>query len=213
VKVLTAICILVLGGAVWAQSAASDHTDSSRPTVKTFTGPNGTFRISYPDLLIRCERVSRKNGLTYSYHWEQPGCEAYIPPCSNADADDQPLLCLAYPPKFAHNPRFDAAVLTVDETTDSEKQCMADAEHRLEPITIQGVKFTGGESADAALGHYRNSKGYTAYHNGKCYALTITIVTTSGAGFDPPVKELTKQDWDEVDRPLEQARDSFEFLK
>ena len=72
-KVLTAICILVLGGAVWAQSAASDHTDSSRPTVKTFTGPNGTFRISYPDLLIRCERVSRKNGLTYSYHWEQQG--------------------------------------------------------------------------------------------------------------------------------------------
>jgi hypothetical protein len=35
-------------------------------------------------LLIRCERVRKKNGLTYSYVWEQPGCSAYIPPCSNA---------------------------------------------------------------------------------------------------------------------------------
>ncbi len=212
-KALTAIATLALAGTVWAQSAVSEHTDSSKPTPKTFTSPDGTFRITYPDLLIRCERVREKNGPTYSYYWEQPGCSAYIPPCSNADADDQPLLCLAYPPtKFADNPTFGAAVLTVGETNESEKECLA-YDHPLKPITIRGVKFTAGESADAALSHTRYSTGYATYHNGKCYGFAITIVTTNGAIFDPPVKGLTKDEWDEVIRPLEHARDSFEFLK
>jgi hypothetical protein len=209
VKVLTAICVLVLAGTGWAQSAVSD---SSKPTLKTFTSLDGTFRITYPDLLVRCERVLQKDGL--SYYWEQPGCSAYIPPCSNSDGDDQPVLCLAYPPKrFVHNPTFDAAVLTIWEITQSEKQCLADADHPLKSISIQGVKFKGGESADAAMNRTRNSKGYTAYRNGKCYGLSITTITTSGAAFDPSVTELTKHDWEEVARPLEQTRDSFEFLK
>lgn len=194
-KVLIAICVLILTGAVWAQSAMSE---SSKPTLKIFISPDGTFRITYPDLLIRCERDR-----------EQPGCLAYIPPC-----DGEPLLCLAYPPKgFAHNPTFDAAVLTVWELNWSKKECLADSDHPLKPISIRGVKFKGGESADAAMNRTRNSKGYNAYHNGKCYGLTITTVTTSGAVFDPPVKELSKHEWEEVDRPLKQARDSFVFLK
>jgi len=187
-------------------------SDSSKPTLKTFTSPDGTFRITYPDLLVRCERVLQKDG--HSYYWEQPGCSAYIPPCSSADGDEEPVLCLAYPPKrFVHNPTFDAAVLTVWEITQSEKQCLADADHPLKSISIQGVKFKGGESADAAMNRTRNSRDYTAYRNGKCYGLSITTITTSGADFDPPVTELTKHDWEEVARPLEQARDSFEFLK
>ena len=211
-KALTAIGVLVLAGAGWAQNAVSRHTDSSKTTANTFTSPDGTFRITYPDLLIRCERVREKSGLTYSYFWKQPGCSAYIPPCSNADADDQPLLCLAFPPKeFADTPTFGAATLTVNETNESEKECLASADHSLKPIIIRGVKFTGTESADAGLGHSRNSRGYTAHHNGKCYGLAITVVTTSGAVFDPPVKDFN--DWDKVDLPLEQARDSFEFLK
>src|SRR5215467_10291166 len=147
-KVLTAICVLMFAGAVWAQSAMSE---SSKPTLKTFISPDGTFRITYPDLLIHCERDP-----------EQPGCVAYIPPC-----DGEPLLCLAYP---------------------------------LKPISIGGVKFKGGESADAAMNRTRNSRGYNAYHNGKCYGLTITTVTTSGADFDPPVKELSEHEWEEVER-------------
>ncbi len=208
-KVLTAICVSVLAATAWAQSAVSD---SSKPTLITFTSRDGTFRITYPDLLVRCERVLQKDGL--SNYWEPPGCSAYIPPCSNADADDQPVLCLAYPPKrFVHNPTFDAAVLTIWEIAQSEKQCLAVADHPLESINIQGVKFKGGESADAAMNRTRSSKSYTTYRNGKCYGLSITTIMTSGATFDPPATELTKDDWEEVARPLEQARDSFEFLK
>lgn len=212
-KALTGIAMLALAGVVWAQSAVSKHTGSSETALRTFTSPDGSFRITYPDLLIRCERVREKNGTSYSYYWAQPGCSAYIPPCSNADADDQPLLCLAYPPKkFAGNPTFGAAVFTVGETNQSDGECLA-YDHPLKPVTIRGVTFTAGESGDAALGHTRYSKGYASYHNGRCYDFAITIVTTNGADFDPPVKELTKDEWDEVKRPLEQARDSFEFLK
>ena len=134
-NMLTAICVLVLP-TVWAQSAMSD---SSKSTLKSFSSPDGTFRITYTDLLIRCERVRQKNGLTYSYDWKQAGCSAYIPPCSNADAADQPVLCLAYPPKkFAHNPTLDAAVLTVWEINWSKKECLADGDHPLKSISIRG---------------------------------------------------------------------------
>lgn len=212
-KALTAIALFVLAGTVLAQNEVSKQTDSPKDEQHAFTSPDGTFRITYPDVLIRCERVRRKNGASYSYFWEQPGCSAYIPPCSNADADDQPLLCLAYPPKkFSSNPTFGAAVFTVGESNETEKRCLS-YDRPLKPIIIHGVTFVAGEEADAALSHWRYSKGYAAYHNGKCYGFGITIVGTSGAVFDPPVKELTKDELDEVNRPLEQARDSFEFLK
>jgi len=211
-KALIAIAMLALAGSLWAQSAVSKLTGSPKTGLTPFTSPDGTFRIVYPDLLIRCERVQEKNGSTYSYFWGQPGCSAYIPPCGNAEADDQTLLCLAYPPaKFADNPTFGAAVFTVAETNETEKECLV-FDRPLNPITIRGVKFTAGVSGDAALGHMRYSKGYAAFHNGKCYGFAITIVTTT-VDFDPPVKELTKDEWDEVNRPLEQVRDSFEFLK
>lgn len=212
-KALTAIAMLALAATLWAQSAVSEHTSPSKTVLHTFTSPDGTFRITYPDLLIRCERVREKNGVSYSYFWKQPGCSAYIPPCSNANADDQPVLCLAYPPaKFAGNPTFGAAVLIVGESNESEKECLS-YERPLKPITIRGVTFTGGESTDAALSHWRYSKGYAVYRNGKCYGFGITNVGTNGATFDPPAKDLTKHEWDEVNRLLEQAGDSFEFLK
>jgi hypothetical protein len=212
-KALIAIALFVLAGAVRAQEAGSKHPDSPKAVQHTFASPDGNFQITYPDVLIRCERVREKNGASYSYFWKGPGCSAYIPPCSNADADDQPLLCLAYPPnKFASNPTFGAAVFTVGESNENEKECLS-YDRPLKPMIIRGVTFTAGEDWDAALSHWRHSKGYGAYHNGKCYGFGITIVGTSGAIFDPPVKELTKDELDEVNRPLEQVRDSFEFLK
>lgn len=59
----------------------------------------------------------------------------------------------------------------------------------------------------------RHSKGYLTLHNGKCYAMAITVVTADPQSFDPPAKELSKRDWAEVNGRLEQARDSFRFLK
>ncbi len=209
-KALTAILMLGLAGTVWAQGT---NTRPPETALHTFTSPDGSFRITYPDVLIRCERVREKNGASYSYFWKGPGCSAYIPPCSNADADDQPLLCLSnLPKKFAGNPTFGAAVFIVGESNENEKECLS-YDRPLKPTVIRGVTFTAGESGDAALGHARYSKGYAVFRNGKCYGFGITIVTTSGADFDLPVKPLTKDDWDEVNRPLEQVRDSFEFLK
>ena len=59
-KVPTPICVLILAGGVWAQSAVSE---SSKPTLKTFISPDGTFRITYPDLLIRCDRDREQPGV------------------------------------------------------------------------------------------------------------------------------------------------------
>ncbi|MFZ0805983.1 MAG: hypothetical protein WAN03_07360, partial [Candidatus Sulfotelmatobacter sp.] len=124
-KVLTPICVLVLAVGGWAQNAMSG---SPKSPLKTFISPDGTFRITYPDLLIRCERDGH-----------QPGCSAYIPPC-----DGDPLLCLAYPPqKLAHNPTFGAAVLAVWELNWSKEKCLADGDHPMKPMSIRGVKFKG----------------------------------------------------------------------
>lgn len=211
----TILGVLILSVTLWAQSPADRSLVSSGHDLKTFTGADGTFRIAYPKFLVRCARVKRKNGLKYSYFWDGPGCSAYIPPCSDdANAGDQPLLCLAYPPgKLANNPTFNAAVLTVGETKQSEQQCLSGPDHPSKSVVIRGVQFAENEEADAASNHSRKVKTYTSFRDGTCYVLAITIVSTSAAAFDPPVKELTQRDWEEIESPLRQARDSFEFLK
>ena len=212
VRFLVGCGLLVLSAASWAQSTPEKRPVPSQAALKAFTSPNGAFQFSYPAMLIFCELLQQKN--SDGYYWAQPECSGYIPACGNPGDLDQPVVCLAYPRnKHSDSPTFDAATFSVWDTTQSEKDCLADSDRPLPPIIIRGVRFKGGESADAAMNRSRDTKGYSAFHNGRCYGLVVTVVTTNAGIFDSPVTEPTQQDWAEIKGRLEQARDSFEFLK
>ena len=200
-----ALILISTGTASWAQ----------RPEVslKTFTAPDGTFQFTYPDVLTQCKAQPEPSGDGYA--WAQPECFAYIPLCNVGPGPDQSMACIAYPHnQYTNSPTFEGASLSVGETNENERDCLSSSGARAtKEIMIRGVKFRVFESGDAALGHASRATSYATFHNGKCYGLGITIVTISAQAFDPPAKELTKRQWAEVNRRLEQVRDSFRFLK
>jgi len=109
--------------------------------------------------------------------------------------------------------RSKAPHFSVDETNENERDCLNLSDLETKEAVIRGAKFRAFESSDLASSQYRNARGYVAFHRGKCYRMAITVVTVNAQVFDPPIKELTKRQWAEVNHRLEQARDSFRFLK
>jgi hypothetical protein len=95
----------------------------------------------------------------------------------------------------------------------SEKECLSDEIRKGKIVEIKGVKFHFVEEGDGGMNQSRYGRGYVTYHNKKCYALEINVATAAAEVFDPPARRLTKQDWAAVAGALEQARDSFRFLK
>jgi hypothetical protein len=64
------------------------------------------------------------------------------------------------------------------------------------------------------MSHYQSGDMYRAFHNKKCYELGIQEIDGSFGAYDPgTIKEFTKRDAEEVRARLEQALDSFVFLK
>ena len=51
---------------------------------------------------------------------------------------------------------------------------------------------------------------YRTFHSGKCYQLGINRASASVVDHDPRARQ---PDWREVDGALEEARQSFRFLK
>jgi hypothetical protein len=192
----------------WPQSAPTAKANPSQ-AFKTFTSPDGSFQFSYPDTLIRCELHPQPQGT--GYEWMQPECMAYLSVCGDDNpTSDDPLVCIAYPSKESNlSSRLEAAAISFSLYAESEKDCFQGTKKIVE---IHGVKFHAGEEGDGGMGHARDSRSYMTFHNGKCYAIAITDVTFTGE-IDPPQPQLTKRDWAEIYQPLEQARDSFRFLK
>jgi hypothetical protein len=204
--------MLALCAAINAQTAAEKRTPSSEPGRKTFTSPDRSFRFTYPDMLIRCELKAQQTG--DGYYWVQPECSSYHPACGDRPTPKEPLVCIAYPRnRYSDTPALEAAVFSVSETTENEKDCLADLAPAGKTREIRGVRFYVGESADAGMNQARHSMEYVTFHNGKCYAMAITDATANAQTFDPPAREMTEQDWAEVHGRLEEARDSFQFLK
>ena len=78
---------------------------------------------------------------------------------------------------------------------------------------INGANFTvfatdGAESMQRLVGH-----AYRTFHRNKCYQLEINIVLAYASVFEPPAKELPKEDWDDVNNRLKECLNSFRFLK
>ena len=209
--ILGAFCLVAAcANRLWAQS----HDEA----LKTFTAPDGAFSFRYSNNLVHCER--KKQGSGDDYYWA-PGdtCAAYNPVCDDIVGQHQTsIACFAYPQnKFTNTRAFEAATFSVEVINDSatEKSCLAgppDAERR-STTTIHGVSFRAFEVGQAAMNQGVDDDVYRTFHKGKCYQLGIDVATANAEIADPPERELTDADWHEVNGRLEQARDSFRFLK
>ncbi len=189
---------------------------------RTFTSPDSAFEFKYPDLLVRCTAQHQPTGGVW---WTpQESCEAYSPVCDDPGIQgSSTTVCFAYPKaEFKDHPGFEAAAFSVAEVKEAttEKSCLNGSPNwALDPrgsgnsASIQHVSFKVFEISDAGMGNYLDAHVYRNFHRNSCYELSIRIATANEANFDPPIKKLTQQDRNEVKGRLEQALESFAFLK
>jgi hypothetical protein len=195
----------------WAQHPADP--------LKTFTAPDGAFSLRYSSELIQCQQKKQADG---GYSWiPTENCAAYFPVCDDEVAQESTAIaCFAYPRnKFTNSGAFEAATFSV-ETMDritTEKDCLSGPPDEIfvarSSVKIQGAAFASFEFGEAGMSQGVGGHIYRTFHGGKCYQLGINEATASAQTFDPPARELTKDDWREVEGRLEQARDSFQFVK
>jgi hypothetical protein len=180
------------------------------PHRQTFTSPAGVFQFTYPS--------------SYELYTGSKAGHAgssYISVCESAAA------CVLYPRSTYEGTNFEAASFREREISDAtaESACLAPpaplgglpefvTDAKDPSRNINGVRFTHALSGDAGMGHYLNSDLYRAFHQGKCYELSINVAITSFANFDPgAVKEFTHEDDQHVRAELATILDSFKFLR
>jgi hypothetical protein len=206
------------GGLYFA--ASSNPSWAQRPdTLKSFTAPDGTFSFRHSNQLIQCQQTKQADG---GYSWiPTENCVAYFPVCDDEIAQDStPIACFAYTrDKFTNTESFEAATFSVEVLNQAatEKDCLTKPSDEIfvgrGNVKIQGVTFAVFEFREGGISQGVGGHIYRAFHQGKCYQLGINEVTATAQTFDPPARELTKDDWRQVEGSLEQARDSFRFLK
>ncbi|HJX83624.1 MAG TPA: hypothetical protein VJ723_04700 [Candidatus Angelobacter sp.] len=192
---------------VQAQSPRASH-------LKTFTSPDGVFRLAYP------------NGFVLSQGGQS---KSYLPVCQ-----ENGLACVVYPPARYKGTNFGAAALSVNEVKDATtetacftfeaQQTVVDSngqrnqtqevsdKHPTE--TINGTEFKTGVTGDAAMSHALATDIYRTFHAGKCYEMDINIMQTSLGVYDPgTVRKFTQRDNRRVRNDLKKVLSSFTFLK
>ena len=208
--------LLLLAGATisWAQRPANG--------LKAFTAPNGVFQFKHSDSLIPCER--QKQGAEDDFFWTPDSCAAYIPICDDQGSQGNvTIACFAYlRDEFEEKPAFGGAAFSVEKVTKvaNEKDCLSespgwvvDEKDSGGTIMINGVRFKVLETDGVAKSHSMDGRLYRTFHAGQCYQLSIRWMMTNQGVFDPEVKKFTPSDWNRVNHSVEQARDSFRFLK
>jgi len=215
VRILLALCAVVFPAFAWAQGGTAK--EGSQTALKTFVSPDGSFRFTYAAFLIRCELQQQAGG----YVWAGDKCSAYHPVCDGETGPGiTPIACIAYPRnKFTDTDAFEAATFSVETVNgiNTAEKCVADPveglSERRGTLDIYGVSFTVFEFGEAGMNQAVTGHIYRTFRGGKCYQLGINAASATAEVFDPPARKLSKADWQEINGRLEQARDSFEFLK
>lgn len=213
-RILGAIFLIAAVATSWAQRPPD--------TLKTFTAADRVFQFKYSDALIHCQRQTQEDG--DDFFWTPASCTAYIPICDDQGSQGNlTIACFAYSKdQFQEKLAFGGAAFSVEMVTKvaGEKDCLSaspgwvvDEKDSGGTITINGVHFKIFEVDGVGTSHSMDGRLYRTFHGKQCYQLSIRWMMTNQSVFDPEVKSFTKSDWDVVNRRLEQARDSFRFLK
>ena len=196
------------------------QSNSETAAMRTFTSQDGSFRFKYSSVLVHCTPERREEG--YPGFWVPPdACQSMGGVCEAAGSRANTIACFAYPKdKFKEKPEFVAAAFFVAEVKQvtTAKACLEGSQYWNINTTkngdINGINFKIFHISDAGLGSSQGGDIYRAFHNSKCYELGVQMANSNPAAFDPEtIKEFTKRDRDEVYGRLNQALDSFKFLK
>jgi hypothetical protein len=221
-RVLISLCICGLSVTLPAQT-------SLRP----FTSPDGVFQFTYSSMLVDCTRKVPSKPTSSSvpkvFAGNPPAgsmpdsCQSMADVCSDLGGQVRTLACFAYPKdKFRDKPVFAAAAFFVGkiEEATTESACLQGS-HDWNPDEIETAKLTEinrvafkvFEIGDNWAGGGQGGPVYRTFHDKKCYELGIQT-SVERAAYDPETsKEFTKEDSDEVQRPLRQALNSFKFVR
>jgi hypothetical protein len=202
-KVFVVVCLCGLSSVMLA----------AQSKLKAFTSPDGIFQFKHSSVLAQCGLERKEEGLGGSSVPE--GCL-----CNDEDSVTT-IACFAYPKdKFKDKPTFVGAAFFIAEvrTATTPRACLQGSRNWLvrsvQSARINSVSFKHFRVSDAWTGHYQTEDIYRVFHEHKCYEVGIQEINASAGAYDPgTIKEFTKRDAGKVHALLEQALDSFVFLK
>jgi hypothetical protein len=208
----TAILIAaILAHPTYSQQHAPAH-------LTVFTNPDGAFRFSYPSDFSICTA-----GKT------EPCAQEGLSACM-----DDAIVCVVYPPEKFLNTDFEAASFEVREIRTKQEMMTPDVcvtpPQRGDPDfrfywppflisaeqptkVIGGVLFVHGSTGEVAMSHSSTVDIYRAFHGGRCFELSVDQSGINTEGSDPPIKQLTIAQLNEIGDAFDQILNSFRFLK
>lgn len=211
---MTALLVAV---AVLAQLANAQQRLPA-PQTKVFLATDGVFRFSYPSDFSVCTQGKI-----------EPCVQSYIPVC-----EQNALVCVIYPAKKFERTGFGAASFQVREIfrggeamtpnvcvtpyprkdpngVSDWPEFLVSAEHAQE--TIGGVALLHGVTGGAAMSHSISVEVYRAFHEQRCFELSVSETETNPNVSDPPMKTLTPAQQKEMDQTMSEILQSFRFSK
>ena len=196
------------------------HIPSSGQTAQKtsiFTNSDGAFRFVYPTDFLVCTRgkIDTCN-------------QSFIPICER-DA----LVCVVHPAEGFKDTSFEAASFQVREILTEQEMMTADvcvtpyprkegdtvsrwpeflisAEHPVE--RIGGVEFVHGVNGGAATGHSSGIELYRAFHQQRCFELSVSEAGANPNISDPPLKTPTLAQQQKLDQTMSDILHSFRFI-
>jgi hypothetical protein len=207
--------VAVLFGSLWSLSV----TLPAQTTLQTFTSPDRVFKFQYSSVLVHCTSQQSEDG--YPGSWVPDACSSQQGVCDDAASSATTIACFAYPKDdFKDKPTFSAAAFFVAEVraATTPGACLKGSPNwlivssqsaRINSISGKLFRITSEWTSGGQDGEI-----YRVFHDKRCYEFGIQEATTSPAAYDhEAIKEFTKRDAAKVRASLEQARDSFTFLK
>jgi hypothetical protein len=186
--------------------------------LQMFSSSDGVFQFEYSDLLVRC---TEKQG-----YWDPvDSCSAISPMCDNQlSAESRTVVCIAYPKNRLENrPAFQGGTFSVAEIKDAttSTDCLNfprdeyfDAHSNRTTRILNGASFEQFDFPEGAMNQFLDRQVYRNFHEGKCYELSVKIVTASpGVLVSSRGKKFSKRDSRKVRNRIEQPLYSFKYLK
>ena len=195
-------------------------TLSAFPTLQTFTSEDGVFQFKYSPLLVRCTPQRIEEGFPGSWV-PSDSCSSQDGICDDAASTATTIVCFAYPKdEFKDKPAFSGAAFFVAEVraATTPSTCLEGSPNWLiessQSTKINSISVKLFRTSDAWTSGGQSGEIYRVFHGKKCYEFGVQQASTSPGAYDPKtIKQFTKRDAEKVGARLEQAVDSFTFLK
>jgi hypothetical protein len=191
---------------------------AAKPEFAYFTSRDATFRVKYPQYLVRCEHLDAENPDVWS---PEGACIASIPVCDSSGHAGNVLACLAYPMNEFHGSELQAAALAVSrlDSFGAAAECTRRWTNRdtsnVHEERIRGARFQAAKVAETQGSYVAEHSVYRVFHKGACYELDVNLSTALATAFaaeDAP-RKLTPAERDKIKISLTEALEGFRFLK